>query len=242
MTHAGESGTQRDAGPHARSGAHGGGVTDGKQGAQASMAELDHLLLGAPDLDAASEAFAALTGVTPKTGGSHPGHGTRNHLVGLAGGIYLEIIAPDPAQDLDGTLGAQLAALSAPRLWSAAFRTPDLPARLSQAEAAGATRDCDIFTMSRAREDGTLLEWSILRVASFIDTVGDFAVAVVVGGGVPTMNFRVDYLRPSGGPHLKGRAVARRIGRTVGVVDIDVTDAEGRLTAIGRATYSAKAG
>ena len=79
-------------------------------------------------------------------------------------------------------------------------------------------------------------------VASFIDTVGDFAVAAVVGGGVPTMNFRVDYLRPSGGPHLTGRAVARRIGRSVGVVDIDVTDAEGRLTAIGRATYSAKAG
>lgn len=79
-------------------------------------------------------------------------------------------------------------------------------------------------------------------VASFIDTVGDFAVATVVGGGVPTINFRVDYLRPSGGAFLKGRAVARKIGRTVGVVDVDVTDDQGRLTAIGRATYSAQVG
>lgn len=79
-------------------------------------------------------------------------------------------------------------------------------------------------------------------VASFIDTVGDFAVAVAVGGGVPTMNFRVDYLRPSSGRMLTGRATARRVGRTVAVVDVDVTDDQGRLTAIGRGTYSSKVG
>jgi uncharacterized protein (TIGR00369 family) len=79
-------------------------------------------------------------------------------------------------------------------------------------------------------------------VASLIDTVGDFAVAIAVGGGVPTINFRVDYLRPSGGGMLTATARARRVGRTVAVVDIDVMDEQGRLTAIGRGTYSSAIG
>lgn len=79
-------------------------------------------------------------------------------------------------------------------------------------------------------------------VASFIDTAGDFAVAVAVGGGVPTMNFRVDYLRPSSGQMLTACATARRVGRTVAVVDVDVFDDQNRLTAIGRGTYSSKVG
>jgi uncharacterized protein (TIGR00369 family) len=79
-------------------------------------------------------------------------------------------------------------------------------------------------------------------IAAFIDIVGDFAVAIRVGGGVPTINLRIDYLRPSTGPRLVAKAIARRVGRTVGVVDVEVTDAEGRLTAIGRGTYSSSVG
>lgn len=79
-------------------------------------------------------------------------------------------------------------------------------------------------------------------VASFIDTAGDFAVALMVGGGVPTINFRVDYLRPSGGAYLLARATARRVGRTIGVADVDIFDDQGRLTAIGRGSYSAQVG
>ncbi len=79
-------------------------------------------------------------------------------------------------------------------------------------------------------------------IASLIDTAGDFAVALAVGGGVPTINFRVDYLRPSSGEYLIARATARRVGRTVCVADVDVYDDQGRLTAIGRGTYSGQAG
>ena len=79
-------------------------------------------------------------------------------------------------------------------------------------------------------------------IAALIDTVGDFAVAVVVKGGVPTINFRVDYLRPSIGTYLLAKARTRRIGRTVGVVDIDVFDDQSRLTAVGRGCYSAQPG
>lgn len=74
-------------------------------------------------------------------------------------------------------------------------------------------------------------------VASLIDTVGDFAVVMVTGGLVPTINLRVDYLRPSTGPLLTGKASVRRVGRTIGVIDIDVLDEGGRLTAVGRGCY-----
>ncbi len=79
-------------------------------------------------------------------------------------------------------------------------------------------------------------------IASFIDTVGDFAVVLATKGGVPTINFRVDYLRPSTGAALKGIARARRIGRSVAVVDIEILDLEGRLCALGRGTYSPTVG
>ncbi len=79
-------------------------------------------------------------------------------------------------------------------------------------------------------------------IAALIDTVGDFAVAIMVKGGVPTINFRVDYLRPSTGSYLLAKAQTRRVGRTVGVVDIDVYDDQNRLTAVGRGCYGAQPG
>lgn len=79
-------------------------------------------------------------------------------------------------------------------------------------------------------------------IAALIDTVGDFAVAVLLQGTVPTINFRVDYLRPSLGAFLIARATVRRQGRTVSVVDVDVHDDQQRLTAVGRACYSSQVG
>ncbi len=79
-------------------------------------------------------------------------------------------------------------------------------------------------------------------IASFIDIVGDFAIGMMVGGGVPTMNLRVDYLRPASGSALTGKAVVRRAGRTVAIVDIDVFDDQKRLVAVGRGTYSGQKG
>jgi len=79
-------------------------------------------------------------------------------------------------------------------------------------------------------------------ISAFIDTVGDFAVALMTSGTVPTINFRVDFLRPSVGSHLTATATVRRLGRTVAVVDIDVFDEQQRLTAVGRACYSPQVG
>ena len=74
-------------------------------------------------------------------------------------------------------------------------------------------------------------------IASLIDTAGDFAVVMVAGGSVPTINFRVDYLRPTTGSRVQGRALIRRVGKTIGVVDVDVIDEQGRLCAVGRGCF-----
>ena len=78
-------------------------------------------------------------------------------------------------------------------------------------------------------------------IASLIDIAGDFALIAVLGYGVPTINFRVDYLRPAA-EDLLAKAQVRRAGRTIGVVDIDITDAAGKLVALGRGCYSTQAG
>ena len=79
-------------------------------------------------------------------------------------------------------------------------------------------------------------------IAAFIDVVGDFAVGMAVGGGVPTINLRIDYLRPAVGGVLTGTARVRRAGRTVALVDVDVYDEERALVAVGRGTYSGQPG
>ncbi len=74
-------------------------------------------------------------------------------------------------------------------------------------------------------------------IAAFIDVVGDFAIGMMVGGGVPTMNLRVDYLRPAVGAYLDGTAIVRKSGRSAAVVDIDIHGPDGKLVAVGRGTY-----
>ena len=81
-------------------------------------------------------------------------------------------------------------------------------------------------------------QWHGGPIAAIIDTVGDFALVMTLGRPLPTVNFRVDYLRPAIDTALIVTATVRRSGRMVGVVDIDVADEAGRLLAIGRATYA----
>ncbi|MFF7400251.1 PaaI family thioesterase [Achromobacter sp. NPDC008082] len=81
-------------------------------------------------------------------------------------------------------------------------------------------------------------QWHGGPLAAVIDTVGDFAVGMLLGRGLPTINFRVDYLRPAVNTNLTAVARVRRNGRSVGVADVDLYNDQGALVAIGRATYA----
>ena len=71
-------------------------------------------------------------------------------------------------------------------------------------------------------------------IATLIDSTATYACCIMLGRAVPTINLRVDYLRPAGGEEMVATATVRRAGRTVSVVDVDVM-AGGKLVAIGRA-------
>ena len=80
--------------------------------------------------------------------------------------------------------------------------------------------------------------WHGGPIAAIIDTVGDYALIMALRRPLPTINFRVDYLRPAIKTSLITTATVRRNGKSVGVVDVDVFNDQKALLAIGRATYS----
>jgi uncharacterized protein (TIGR00369 family) len=80
-------------------------------------------------------------------------------------------------------------------------------------------------------------QWHGGPIAAAIDIVGDYALAMLFGKPLPTINLRVDYLRP-GKDTLTLVALIRRSGKSVGVVDVEVLNEAGDLVAIGRANYS----
>ena len=125
------------------------------------MAKLDHLMYAVPDLDAGMREIFELTGVAPVLGGSHPGIGTRNALLSFGGDQYLEIIAPDPQQELTGTTGEILAnnPNSGIRAWAVA--ADDLLVVREAAEAVNvASRE--VIDMARTTPEGVRLAWQLL--------------------------------------------------------------------------------
>ena len=81
-------------------------------------------------------------------------------------------------------------------------------------------------------------QWHGGPLAAIIDTVGDYALIMALRRPLPTINFRVDYLRPAIKTSLITTATVRRNGKSVGIVDVDVFNEQKALLAIGRATYS----
>jgi uncharacterized protein (TIGR00369 family) len=89
--------------------------------------------------------------------------------------------------------------------------------------------------LERGRNTG---QWHGGVIAALIDIVGDYALVMRLGRPLPTINFRVDYLKPAINTSLKVVARVRRAGKSIGVVDVDVMNEENDLVAVGRANYS----
>jgi uncharacterized protein (TIGR00369 family) len=81
-------------------------------------------------------------------------------------------------------------------------------------------------------------QWHGGPIAAVIDIAGDFALVARLGRAIPTIDLRVDYLRPAIDTDLVASARTLRAGRTIGAVDIEVRDKADRVVAVGRGTYS----
>lgn len=87
------------------------------------------------------------------------------------------------------------------------------------------------------RQPGTG-QWHGGVLASLVDTAGCYALMLVAGGQMLTLNFSTDFLRLAASDHLIARAKVRRVGRTVGFVDVEIDDAEGNTVVAGKACYA----
>jgi hypothetical protein len=139
--------------------------TDRKAMRQAIMARgaivLDHLVYAAPDLLPAVQEVADRLGISPSPGGQHLGRGTRNYLLSLGSGAYLEIIGPDPEQpNPPQSRWFGVDALQGPRLVGWAVKAPDIEQRLADARLAGYDPG-PIQAMTRTQPDGTVLHWRL---------------------------------------------------------------------------------
>ncbi len=81
-------------------------------------------------------------------------------------------------------------------------------------------------------------QWHGGLIASLIDIAGDFALITQLGQAIPTINLRIDYLRPAIKTDLVATGRVLRAGKSIGTVDIDVSDNNGKIVAVGRGTYS----
>jgi hypothetical protein len=120
---------------------------------------LDHLIVAGPDLAEATDYVETLLGVKAAAGGSHTGVGTRNALLRLDPGAYIEIIGPDPDQpEPDRPRWFGIDTMTEPKLATWAARTSDLARAVERARSLGVDLG-QVSPGGRVRSDGARLEW-----------------------------------------------------------------------------------
>jgi hypothetical protein len=125
---------------------------------------IDHIVYGAPNLEAAVDELEKLFGVRATAGGKHPGAGTHNALMALGNGCYLEIIAPDPDQEppADRPMPFGVDKLKHGKLVTWALRVDDIQGSVERARRMGYDPG-DPQPMSRDLPEGGTLKWTLTR-------------------------------------------------------------------------------
>lgn len=75
-------------------------------------------------------------------------------------------------------------------------------------------------------------------IAALIDLAGHAAVAVQIGRMAPTIDLRIDFLRPAPADDLIATAHTLKVGKAVSRVDIEIRGQHDKLIAAGRGTFS----
>jgi hypothetical protein len=100
-------------------------------------AVIDHILMGAAELNQAIEIIIKVTGCKPVYGGQHQDGATHNALLQIGSDAYLELIAPVSGRSTDNRWSAICDTLTAPAIIGYCMRTEtalaDVAARLGQA-------------------------------------------------------------------------------------------------------------
>lgn len=134
-------------------------ATDTAAQSETLPAAVDHLVYATPDLQAGIDRIEKLLGVRASPGGQHPGRGTRNALISLGAGAYLEIIGPDPDQPAPAQPRPfGIDDLEEPRLVAWAAKGTGLEQLARDAARGGVTLGA-MISGSRRRTDGVLLTW-----------------------------------------------------------------------------------
>ncbi|HEY5618458.1 MAG TPA: VOC family protein [Vicinamibacterales bacterium] len=123
------------------------------------LSSVDHLVYATPELQLGIERIEKALGLRATPGGQHLGRGTRNALVSLGPGTYLEIIGPDPEQPSPAQPRPfGIDDLNEPRLVTWAAKGRNLERFASDARRDGVKLG-EVMPGSRRRADGVVLSW-----------------------------------------------------------------------------------
>ena len=142
---------------------------------QPKHAHIDHVIVGTNDLESGMASIERLTGVRPAVGGAHTGQGTRNALLSLGDGTYLELYAPNPAEPVNSPEVRELRDLAGLRPLGWAIAPDDAKAMRSTLAEQG-------FELSppepgsRARPDGSELKWETFGFENFDSALAPFFI------------------------------------------------------------------
>jgi len=130
------------------------------------LTAVDHVIVAAPDPDAAAAELEATLGLAPGGGGRHETHGTHNRLIWL-GDSYVELMGIfDPVLAAESWWGQHMAHVledGEAGYAGLALASSDLESDIERLRGIGASVS-DPIPGQRARPDGEIVRWQVARL------------------------------------------------------------------------------